>query len=114
MKIEAENYLVEYDQTTATANFQGSLRLNGMQEYEPIVELLDRVIDDEPPKVTLDLQKLQFLNSSGINVLSKFVIKVRQKEHVQMLVLGSQTTPWQKKSLRNLQRLMPSLQLVWE
>ena len=114
MKIEAENYRVEYDQTSATANFQGSLRLNGMQEYEPIVQLLDQIIDQEPPQVTLDLQKLQFLNSSGINVLSKFVIKVRQKEHIQMLVIGSQSTPWQKKSLRNLQRLMPALELVWE
>lgn len=114
MKIEGENYLVEYDKAVAKATFQGALRLNGMHEYAPIVQLLDQTIDQAPSVVTLDLQRLQFLNSSGINVLSKFVIKVRQKEQIQMVVIGSQTTPWQKKSLRNLQRLMPSLELVWE
>jgi hypothetical protein len=39
------------------------------------------------------------------------VIKVRQKGTIQMVVKGSKSIPWQAKSLKNLQRLMPSLQL---
>jgi hypothetical protein len=73
--------------------------------------------------ITLDLRKLEFLNSSGINVLSKFIIKVRQHRERQakenqpetnMVVYGSQTIPWQSKSIKNLQRLMPSLELEWD
>jgi hypothetical protein len=75
---------------------------------------LNDLADSEPPKITLNLQKLEFLNSSGINVLSKFVIKVRQKGTMQMVVQGSKTIPWQGKSLKNLQRLMPSLQLEFD
>ncbi|MGF1482634.1 MAG: STAS domain-containing protein [Cyanophyceae cyanobacterium] len=110
MKIEAENYWIEYNPATATASFAGTLRLNGMVGYGPIVRLLNDIIDQTPPQVTLDIQNLQFLNSSGINVLSKFVIQARQKQ-LSLLVKGSQSISWQKKLLKNLQRLMPALQV---
>lgn len=93
---------------------QGSLRLNGTEEYAPIVQLLNELADQEPPMITLNLRELEFLNSSGINVLSKFVIQVRQKGTIQMVVQGSKAIPWQGKSLKNLQRLMPALQLELE
>ncbi len=112
--IKTEDYSICYNPVTATVTCQGSLRLSGMEEYEPFVQLLDDVADSEPPKIILDLRELKFLNSSGINVLSKFVLKVRQKKTIQMVVQGSKTIPWQGKSLKNLQRLMPSLQLELE
>ena len=111
MEIKTEDYSIWYDSVTETTIFQGSLRLSGMEEYAPIVKLLNDLVDSEPPKITLNLRELEFLNSSGINVLSKFVINVRQKESMQMIVQGSKNIPWQSKSLKNLQRLMPSLQL---
>lgn len=111
MEIKAEDYTVSYDTATATVSCQGSLRLSGMEEYAPIVQLLNDVADQEPLTITLNLQKLEFLNSSGISMLSKFVLKVRQKKNIQMLVQGSKGIPWQGKSLKNLQRLMPSLEL---
>ncbi|HEY9794043.1 MAG TPA: hypothetical protein V6D30_00255 [Leptolyngbyaceae cyanobacterium] len=111
MEIKAEDYTVSYDTATATVSCQGSLRLSGMEEYAPIVQLLNDVADQEPLTITLNLQKLEFLNSSGISMLSKFVLKVRQKKNIQMLVQGSKAIPWQGKSLKNLQRLMPTLEL---
>lgn len=111
MEIKTEDYSIWYDKTTETVNFLGSLRLSGMEEYAPIVDLLNDIADGQPVTITLNLRELQFLNSSGINVLSKFVIKVRQKGNIQMVVQGSNNIPWQGKSLKNLQRLMPSLQL---
>lgn len=114
MEIKTEDYSVLYDSQTNTVSCQGSLRLSGTQEYAPIVQLLNNVADSEPPTMTLNLRQLEFLNSSGINVLSKFVIRVRQKGNIQMVVQGSKNIPWQGKSLKNLQRLMPSLQLEWE
>lgn len=114
MEIKTEDYSIDYDKDTQTVICQGSLRLSGMEEYAPIVLLLNNLADQQPPKIILNLRKLEFLNSSGINVLSKFVIKVRQKGNIQMVVLGSNKIPWQGKSLKNLQRLMPSLQLLLE
>jgi hypothetical protein len=43
--------------------------------------------------------------------LSKFVLRMRQQKASQLVVTGSQQYPGQKKSLSNLQRLMPALQL---
>jgi hypothetical protein len=111
MEIKTENYRICYDPSTTTVSFVGSLRLSGPEDYAPIVQLLGEVADAEPAKITLNLQELEFLNSSGINMLSKFIIEVRKKARVQMAVQGSQRIAWQGKSLKNLQRLMPGLQL---
>lgn len=114
MEIQTEDYSIYYDPVADTVSCQGTLRLSGTQEYAPIVQLLNELADQDPLTITLDLRKLEFLNSSGINVLSKFVLKVRQKNTSQILVRGSKAIPWQGKSLKNLQRLMPSLQLELE
>jgi len=114
VNIEGEDYAVSLDDETKTVTCEGSLRLSGMTEYAPIVALLNELADTVPPTVTLDVRKLKFLNSSGINALSKFVIKVRKNEKTAMFVKGSKSIAWQKKSLKNLQRLMPNLELQWE
>lgn len=114
MEIKANEYYIGYDPEKATVTFQGSLRLSGMEEYAPLVELLNNVAEAQPPQIVLDLRKLEFLNSSGINMLSKFAIKVRQKDCIEMVIKGSKQIPWQGKSLRNLLRLMPTLQLDLE
>ena len=113
MEIKNEDYHISYNYETTTINCKGSLRLGGITDYLPVVELFDQVLDMEPSLITFNIRQLQFLNSSGINVLSKFVIRVRQKKNVQMVVQGSKQIPWQGKSLKNLKRLMPSLQLEW-
>ncbi|MGE5658877.1 MAG: slr1659 superfamily regulator [Actinomycetota bacterium] len=114
MEIKSEDYCIWYDPMTKTVTYNGSLRLSKTEEYAPIVQLLNEITDEQPPLIILNLRKLEFLNSSGINILSKFVIKVRQQKNIQIVVQGSKSIPWQGKSLKNLQRLMPSLHLEWE
>ncbi|MEL6494176.1 MAG: STAS domain-containing protein [Cyanobacteria bacterium J06623_7] len=111
MEIKGENYQVIYNQSSHEITFCGSLRLHGSVEYSSIFELLNNVIQQEPESITLDLKELNFLNSSGISILSRFVINVRKRQNIQMRVIGAQQNPWQGKSLKNLQRLMPSLHL---
>lgn len=111
MEIKGDTYSVGYDRETTTIKFDGSLRLNGMDEYQPIVDLLNNILNTNPDKIILNLKDLIFLNSSGINILSKFTIKVRQKKTVQMAIKASEAIPWQGKSLKNLQRLLPTLQI---
>ncbi len=114
MEVIGDEYRVWYEPSDSAVSCQGSLRLAGMEEYAPIVDLLDNVIKKQPPQIILNLCELEFLNSSGINVLSKFVIKVRQQESIKIIVRGSEVIPWQRKSLKNLQRLMSSLTLEWQ
>ncbi|UNU22687.1 slr1659 superfamily regulator [Microcoleus vaginatus] len=110
-EIKGEDYSIHYDPESVTVTFQGELSLSGPPEYAPIVELLDEVANGEPPTITLNLQQLEFVNSSGISMLSKFVISIRKKKTIQLVVLGSNDIPWQQKSLRNLEKLLPTLKL---
>ena len=111
MEIQSRDYSVGYDAASGTVNLQGTLRLAGTEEYAPITQLLEDAAAQQLSKLTLNLRQLQFLNSSGINMLSKFVIKIRQQRTTQLVILGSQVIAWQGKSLKNLQRLMPNLKL---
>ena len=110
MEIKTDDYHIWYDPQTATVFFRGFLRLAGMEEYSPVMDLLLSAIT-KSADFTLNLRELEFLNSSGISMLSMFVIKVRDQGNVNLLLQGSDRILWQTKSLKNLQRLMPGLKL---
>lgn len=113
-EIRGEDYVVHYNADTVIVTFQGELALRGPQDYAPIKDLLHTVADGNPAIMTIDLRQLVFLNSSGISMLSKFVLGLRKKKAVQLAILGTNTVPWQGKSLRNLQKFLPSLTLEVE
>lgn len=134
MKITGEQYCVIYDSSTATVTLQGILRLCGAAGYFSIddfnkhrernssvqhgdspataaslVELFEIVLNEHPSKIIVDLRELELLNSAGINALSKFVIKARDKQVNILIVQVTEQFFWQNKILRNLQKLMPGL-----
>jgi hypothetical protein len=113
MFIVTEDYSIKYDADTTTINWQGVMRLNG-KEYDPIAELLNEVATLKPSKITLNLQELEGLNSSGLTMLGKFIFKLAKKTTIELLIQGSKKMIWQKKSIKNFQRLMPRLQLEWD
>ena len=112
-EIKGQDYRVEWMPETGTVVFQGILRLMGHNEYEPIADLLNEVAQ-HANTITLDLQKLDFLNSAGINVFYRFIIQMRDAEQRrQVIVRGANQVTWQAKSLPNFNRLMPNLKLEW-
>ncbi len=113
-EIKGDDYTVTYNPDQATITFKGLLRLQGLPAYAPITNLLNDLVDRNPEKITLSLRELTFLNSSGIDMLLKFVIKVRKQKASQLLILVSEEVPWHKKSLNNLQKLMPGLELKFD
>ena len=96
----------------AVIHYEGTLRLSGTDAYQDILSLMQSVLAENPPMITLDLTQLEFLNSSGINLLAKFTIELRKQPDVAVKVLGSTRIPWQSKSLPNLQKLHKGLELV--
>ena len=105
--VKGEEYSVEYNNGTRSVSFTGTIRLQTTEEYEPITQLLHQAHDsaDSGEPVHLDFRQLQFLNSSGINIISRFVIAARKQDKVNLKVLGNRDIYWQQKSLTNLQRL---------
>ena len=111
---KAEDYQVQYDYVSATVDFIGQISLGGPKEYAPIVNILNKAVDSESSVITINLKELDFLNSSGISMLSKFVLGMRKNKGIQLIVVGSKKIPWQNKSLRNLERLLPGLKLTFQ
>jgi len=114
MEIKGITHRVWYDPSNVVVSFEGILRLGGPQEYQPIEDLLEKVLLTEPKVITLDLRALSFLNSSGINVLYKFAIAMRKKGELQLVIRGSKNAPWQGKSLPNLKKFNSNFELILE
>lgn len=78
------------------------------------MKLLTDIVKQSPDLITLDLTELQFLNSSGINLLSKFVIMIRDQGSSRLAIQGNSKPSWQRTVVKNLKVLMPSLLLTFE
>ena len=112
-EIKGQGYRVWLDPSTRTVHFEGILRLS-TGEYQPIEELLNGILASEPPQLCLSMTDLQFLNSSGINMLYKFAIAVRKKGAPEIRVRAANTIPWQGKSLPNLKKFLPTIAITFD
>ncbi len=134
MEIRGENYRITYDPSTTTVVLEGIVRLYGATGYFSIddfsknrqydaswqpqeslegcvslMQLFEYLVNQQSAVITVNLQKLELFNSSGINTLSKFIIKVRNKHVSQVIMKGTEQFFWQGKILGNLKKLMPTL-----
>ncbi len=114
MEISEERYRIVYDSESATITCEGLWRFSKKDEYDTIIELLNTVADQTPEIITLDLRSLLFLNSSGRNTLSRFIIRVRKLQKSHLVILATYKIQWQERVLTKLFRLMPSLELKFE
>ncbi len=109
--IHGESFDIQLEEENSTVLFKGAPRLYGTEDYAPILDMLKETLVGADRPIVLDIRELNFLNSSGITMLSRFVIEARDRTGIEVLVLASDTVPWHARSLRNLQRLMPSLSI---
>ena len=109
--IHGESFEIRLEEENSTVHFKGALRLSGTEDYAPILDMLKETLVGSARPIVLDIRELDFLNSSGITMLSRFVIEARDHTGIDVQVLASETVPWHARSVRNLQRLMPTLSI---
>ena len=109
--IHGESFDIRLEEENSTVLFKGALRLCGTDDYAPILDMLKETLASPAMPIVLDLRELDFLNSSGITMLSRFVIEARDRAGIDVQFLASESVPWHARSLKNLQRLMPSLSI---
>jgi hypothetical protein len=109
--INGESFEIRVGDDSSTIFFKGALRLSGVDDYAPILAMLKDTLISPVGPIVLDLRELDFLNSSGITMFSRFVIEARDHIGINLQFIASEAVPWQARSLKNLQRLMPSLNI---
>jgi hypothetical protein len=56
--------------------------------------MLKETLTSPAMPIVLDLRELDFLNSSGITMLSRFVMEARDRPGIDVQVLAFETVPW--------------------
>lgn len=111
-EIRDEKFSVTYDPATATVAFRGILRVQGYVSYQPIERLLNEVIAQNLPTITLDIHRLAFINSSGIDVIYRFAYKAHGQAHSRLIVRRlARGAPWQERLERTIEMMSPGLQV---
>ncbi len=111
-EISSEKYTVSYVQENAVVTCQGSLLLNGAPAYKPILDLLKAAAkEQENGQLSVDITQLKFMNSSAINMMTKFIMYVSDIEalSLDLHIKAHEKVAWQARLCFNLQRLMPDL-----
>lgn len=115
MKKLSPSYSIFYDCESEIISLSGKLHLIQREKaFHEILSWFDLIIEKEPPTVLLDVSGLNYLNSMGISMIAKFVIRARDKKTIHVMVKASKDIIWQNKSLINLKRLMPSIDFIYD
>jgi hypothetical protein len=69
--IHKESFEVLIEEENSTVLFKGALRLCGTEDYAPVLSMLKETLSNPAAPIVLDLRQLDFLNSSGITMLSR-------------------------------------------
>lgn len=109
--IKGDIYRIFYDETEKTIFFEGSLRLWDPSEYQKIRQFMLDTLDLNITELSLDFYRLEFLNSSGISTLCKFILDAKKINRHTIIVIGNKEILWQKKSFDNLSRLWDAIRL---
>ncbi len=115
--IRGEEFAVEYQRDGRVLSFRGTIRLQTSEDYAPIVGIMQRAEAEcaaDAATLVMDFRQLEFLNSSGINAISKFVIAARKDNRIGLAVRGNREVYWQQKSLSNLQKLWAKVSISIE
>ncbi|OQX21837.1 MAG: hypothetical protein BWK80_32110 [Desulfobacteraceae bacterium IS3] len=117
MEVQGNKFRIAYSVESATVTCAGMLDMRGKEGYKETIELFDKVVaqTDSGKNITLNVKELEFLNSSGITAIGCFIIKLRDKGGIRLLIRCSNNYSWQARSMTGLEKLMPGgLEIIFE
>jgi hypothetical protein len=101
-------FKVECDDKSCTIS--GVMRLSSPVAYLEHFEIIRHKMRDASDKFIVDISKVEYLNSSGINAFGRIIIYARQEE-IPLIILGDSQYPWQQKSIKPLEKLWDKLEV---
>ncbi len=113
MEISGEGYTVVYDEANTTVFFRGVLRLQNVEQGQPLLELLNEVAAQNPDIIYSDFTEMQLMNSTGLSILTKFMFTMRDHETTKVILRAMKKHFWQTDLIRGLQRFLPGSELQW-
>ncbi|AOP32470.1 hypothetical protein A0128_00380 [Leptospira tipperaryensis] len=115
MEISKEDYSVETEKNRGRIKISGTLRLLNVEEYEPIIALIETILEESGRgKAIIDIKNLDFLNSAGIASISRFVAGYDKKNINNIEIKGNKERYWQIKFLENLKKLRAEIKTSLE
>jgi hypothetical protein len=112
MKIDNENYSIEYLDNCNKVIFRGILRHQSIEEYDEISNFLNRYAKNSEEYLIIDISNLSYINSSAIASLCLFFIKIRNTG-IKFKILALKFVPWQNDLLSNLQHINENIEIEY-
>ncbi|OQX24398.1 MAG: hypothetical protein BWK80_21045 [Desulfobacteraceae bacterium IS3] len=112
MNITGESYSIGYDNRV----IEISGKLSNMPEgYGSIEAFFKKIIESEPPELTLDIRNLEYLNSSGIKALCiGLILEAETKQSLCLNIRCSKRHGWQRETVPSFKDLIDNLNIVFE
>ncbi|RAP32696.1 hypothetical protein DID77_04255 [Candidatus Marinamargulisbacteria bacterium SCGC AG-439-L15] len=107
MITETEDYKITTLIEEKTASIEGTLRLQSPNAYtQPFESLTDAL--GKVDNLTINIAKLNFLNSSGISSFATLILLAKQND-VLLTINCNKNIPWQVKTTNSFTQLYPKL-----
>jgi hypothetical protein len=113
MEIKDTEYSIQFDSSNNVLSMRGKLRLQSLRGYDSIRKLFYEAAEKvRKGSLILDLTNLESLNSSGVTVLSTFVISLRKANQLGLKIIYNPRHSWQKYSVPNLKKLWNQVEVI--
>ncbi|MFT5171579.1 MAG: hypothetical protein ACI9BD_001356 [Candidatus Marinamargulisbacteria bacterium] len=109
MIITTDDYQIECIEE-GKAVLKGTMRLPSPTSYEQPFEPIKAGIEIQKDEYTIDITDLNYLNSSGLTAFARLFILARSKK-IPLKIVGRASVPWQKTSIRSLQKLWDEISI---
>ncbi len=107
MKLSGDGYSIEGSPGVATV--RGVLRLESVAAYDAVFMPMRQEMG-AAGTYTIDFSGVTLMNSSGIRALANLVLEARAHDWA-LVLKGSVSVPWQRKSLASLATLSPKVKV---
>lgn len=110
--LEINESKIYFDKEKSKIVFSGKMRLES-GDYPRLEEFLYSCLE-KTPKLTICIQELVLLSSSGISLLTRFILKMKKQAKNSLKIIYQENIMWQQKVVILFNKLWQEVELVKE